>query len=68
MVAAQDIEATVIGQARTRDTRPMVLRPRSMTAIIPTSKHEGHVDGHIDLALTDDVVCDLVILAACCAE
>jgi hypothetical protein len=28
MVATQDIEATVIGQARTWDARPMALRPR----------------------------------------
>jgi hypothetical protein len=43
MVAAQDIEATVIGQARTRDAWPMVPRPRSKTTIVPTGEHEGHV-------------------------
>ncbi|HEX9868850.1 MAG TPA: cation transporter [Candidatus Tectomicrobia bacterium] len=34
MVAAQDNEASVIGQARTQDARRMALRPRSMAAII----------------------------------
>ena len=35
-----------------------------MTAVVPISEHEGQVDGTINLALTDDVVCGLVILAA----